>query len=227
MLSNYLILCYPLLLLPSVFLSIRIFSNESVLIFCLTLKDSSGPVISCHLSIFSDALLRQNTRIQSIGPQCQTLEVHWLKVWSQWKHSKHTQIGKIRAQVQSFPTPWDPMDYSPAGSSVHGILQARILEWAAIFLLQGIFPTQGLNLCLLRLLHWQVDSLPLAPPGKSTIRASHWYYQWFRVGEFDQTKLLLKLFLWNFQQHHKTTKGSKKHLTTSSQTSVIKNELST
>ena len=30
------------------------------------------------------------------------------------------------------------------------------------FLLQGIFPTQGWNLCLLRLLHWQVGSLPLA-----------------------------------------------------------------
>ena len=34
------------------------------------------------------------------------------------------------------------------------------------FLLQGIFPTQGSNLCLLCLLHWQVDSLPLVPPGK-------------------------------------------------------------
>ena len=33
-------------------------------------------------------------------------------------------------------------------------------------LLQGIFPTQGLNLCRLCLLHWQVDSLPLTPPGK-------------------------------------------------------------
>ena len=31
-------------------------------------------------------------------------------------------------------------------------------------LLQGIFLTQGLNLCLLRLLHWH--SLPLVPPGK-------------------------------------------------------------
>ena len=30
------------------------------------------------------------------------------------------------------------------------------------FLLQGIFPTQGLNRCLL---HWQVGSLPLVPPG--------------------------------------------------------------
>ena len=37
------------------------------------------------------------------------------------------------------------MDYSPPGSSVHGISQARTLEWVAIILLQGIFPTQELN----------------------------------------------------------------------------------
>ena len=30
------------------------------------------------------------------------------------------------------PTLCDPMDYSPPGSSVHGILQARILEWVAM-----------------------------------------------------------------------------------------------
>ena len=33
-------------------------------------------------------------------------------------------------------------------------------------LLQGILPTQEPNLHLLRLLHWQAVSLPLAPPGK-------------------------------------------------------------
>ena len=33
-------------------------------------------------------------------------------------------------------------------------------------LLQGLFPTQGLNLCLVCLLHWQADSIPLEPPGK-------------------------------------------------------------
>ena len=44
---------------------------------------------------------------------------------------------------------------------------ARILEWVAIHsLLQGIFSTQGLNLHLSRLLHWQASFLPLAPPGK-------------------------------------------------------------
>ena len=33
---------------------------------------------------------------------------------------------------QSCPTPSDPMDCSPPGSSVHGIFQARVLEWGAI-----------------------------------------------------------------------------------------------
>ena len=33
---------------------------------------------------------------------------------------------------ESCPTLWDPMDCSPPGSSVHWILQARILEWVAI-----------------------------------------------------------------------------------------------
>ena len=34
--------------------------------------------------------------------------------------------------TQSCPTPSDPMDCSPPGSSVHGIFQARVLEWGAI-----------------------------------------------------------------------------------------------
>ena len=34
--------------------------------------------------------------------------------------------------TQSCPTPYDPIDCHPPGSSVHGMLQARILEWVAI-----------------------------------------------------------------------------------------------
>ena len=34
--------------------------------------------------------------------------------------------------AQSCPTPSDPMDGSRPGSSVHGIFQARVLEWGAI-----------------------------------------------------------------------------------------------
>ena len=39
--------------------------------------------------------------------------------------------------AQSCPTLCDPMDCSLPGSSVHGILQARILEWVAIFFSRG------------------------------------------------------------------------------------------
>ena len=42
---------------------------------------------------------------------------------------------------------------APPGSSAHGILQARILEWVTIPFSRGIFPTQGSNPGLLRLLH--------------------------------------------------------------------------
>ena len=56
------------------------------------------------------------------------------------------------------------MDYSLPGSSVHGIFQAKILLGCHA-LLQGIFPTQGSNLSLLLLLHWQVNTLPLSHPG--------------------------------------------------------------
>ena len=45
---------------------------------------------------------------------------------------------KVKVLVtQSCPTLCDPMNCSPPGSSVHGILQARILEWVAIAFSRG------------------------------------------------------------------------------------------
>ena len=41
--------------------------------------------------------------------------------------------------TQSYPTLCDPMDHSLPGSSVHGILQARILEWVAMPSSRGSF----------------------------------------------------------------------------------------
>ena len=59
---------------------------------------------------------------------------------------------------------FDPMDFSPLGSSVHRILHARILEWVAMPFSKE--SSQSTNPCLLSLWHWQVGSLPLAPPGE-------------------------------------------------------------
>jgi len=47
--------------------------------------------------------------------------------------------------AQSYPTFCDPMDCSPPASSIHRILQARILVWVAIPFSREIFPTQRLN----------------------------------------------------------------------------------
>ena len=57
------------------------------------------------------------------------------------------------------------MDCSPPGSSVHGISQAENTGVGCPFLLQRIFLTPGLNPCLLHLLKWQADSLPLCHLG--------------------------------------------------------------
>ena len=64
----------------------------------------------------------------------------------------------VRAKLlQSYLILCDPMDSTPPGSTVHGIFQARILEWVAVPSSRGIFPTQELNLYLQRLLNcWQV-----------------------------------------------------------------------
>ena len=66
------------------------------------------------------------------------------------------------SHVRLSATPWSAAHQAPLSM---GTLQARS-GVDCHFLLQGIFPTQGSNLCLLWLLHWQADSLALAPPGK-------------------------------------------------------------
>ena len=74
------------------------------------------------------------------------------------------------------------MDHSPPCSSVHGISQARKLEWVTISFSRGISPTQGWNLGLL---HWQADSShlthlgsPIAPNGMK----SPWCWERLRAG---------------------------------------------
>ena len=53
--------------------------------------------------------------------QARTLESVAISFSNAWK-------WKVKVKLLS----WDPMDYSPPGSSIHGIFQARVLEWGAI-----------------------------------------------------------------------------------------------
>ena len=74
----------------------------------------------------------------------------------------------------------DPMGCSLPGSSIHGVSQARILEWVAIFLLHGIFSSQGSNL---HLLHWQAESLPEPPgqPQRTLLGSNIWRSWWVAI----------------------------------------------
>ena len=60
----------------------------------------------------------------------------------------------------------NPMDCSLPGSSIHGDTPVKNTGMGCPALLQGIFPTQGSNLHLLYLLHWQAGSLAPVPPRK-------------------------------------------------------------
>ena len=60
------------------------------------------------------------------------LLTHWLQI-----RASHVLLLTCVLVVQLCPTLCDPMDCSPPGSSVHGILQAGILEWVAIAFSRG------------------------------------------------------------------------------------------
>ena len=82
--------------------------------------------------------------------------------------TQHSQINKCMcvlsrfSHIQLFATLWT---YSPPSPSTWDS-SSKNTEVGYHALLQGIFPTQGLNPRLLCLLHWQVDSVPTVPPGK-------------------------------------------------------------
>ena len=84
----------------------------------LSLQFSSGQV---SRSFVSDSLRPHES--QHVRPPCPspTPGVH----------------SDSRLSLQSCPTLCDPMDCSPPGSSVHRILQARILEWVAMYFSRG------------------------------------------------------------------------------------------
>ena len=71
-----------------------------------------------------------------------------------WEREDYWEFRDARAcmlPLQSCPTLWDPMDFNPPGSSVHGILQARI-RGGLPCPPPGDLPDPESNLCLLQLL---------------------------------------------------------------------------
>ena len=165
--SNHLILRRTLLLLPSIFPSIRVFSNESALHirwpkywgFSFNISPSNE-----HLGLISfrmdwlDLLAVQGTLknlLQHHSSKASILRCSafftvqlshpYMTTGKTIALTRRTFVDKEMSllfnmlsaaaaakSLQSFPTLCDPIDGSPPGSPVPGILQARTLEWVAI-----------------------------------------------------------------------------------------------
>ena len=78
---------------------------------------------------------------EHIKEQVFSMKESWQLLFWQFLHISiwYKAIKKKSEVTQSYPTLCNPMDCRPPGSSVHGILQARILEWVAIPFSRGSF----------------------------------------------------------------------------------------
>ena len=115
---------------------------------------------SCFLLVSGDptliSLLPPRSLSYSFAPPSRDFS---LEIWKvQLPHHRK----KEREVAQSCLTLCDPMNCSLPGPSVHGILQARVLEWGAISS-PGDLPDPGIEL---RSPALQADALPSEPPGK-------------------------------------------------------------
>ena len=201
--SNHLILCRPLLLLPSIFPSIGVFSNESALhirwpkywSFSFNIRPSNehpglislrmdwldllavqgtlksllqhhsskasilrhsvflySPTLTCIHDHWKTIALTRRTSVDQVMsllfnmlsrlvitflPRSKCLLISWLQspsavILEPPKIPFYVYVVLCAKLLQSCLTLYDPMDCSPPGSSVHGISQARILEWVAM-----------------------------------------------------------------------------------------------
>ena len=129
--SNHLILYHPLPFLPSIFASIKFFSNESVL-----------PIRWPNYWSFSFSTSPSNEYSGLISFRIDSLQSKGLsRVFSNTTVQKHQFFSAqpslwsnaaAAKSLQSYPTLCNPIDRTPPGSPVPGILQARTLEWVAI-----------------------------------------------------------------------------------------------
>ena len=91
--------------------------------------------------------------------------------------------GKSESEVtQSCQTLTDPMDYSLPGSSIHGIVQARVLEWGAIAF--SVLTARDNKLFLLLIIGFAVYCISVKLPS--------WYLPW---GRKPSLRLMIAL-LW-------------------------------
>ena len=93
---------------------------------------------------FMEKLLQRKSKKKSFLNIYEYLPKAWSKwyIWYllktfPWDWTIHYDLPLFSHEVVA--NSCEPMDYNPPGSSVHGILQAKILEWVAIYFSRGYF----------------------------------------------------------------------------------------
>ena len=180
--SNHLILCQPLLLLPSIYLSIRVFSNESILRigwpqywrFSFSISPFNSGLISFLTDWFWSPCCPRDSQESSLTPQFKSINyLEFNLLYGPILTSIHPPAAA--KSLQSYPTLWDPIDGSPPGSPVPGILQARTLEWVAIsFSNAWKWKVKVQSLSPVWLLATPWTAAYLAPPSMGFSRQEHW-----------------------------------------------------
>ena len=117
-------------------------------------------IILCFSSPLS-FLARVKTFFSSSIPSC-VLKQQWVCVCV-------CVCVSVCVCAQLCPTLFDSMDCSPSDSSPWDS-PGKNTGLGCHFLLQGIFLMQGSNPCLLHLLHWEENSLPLSYLGSTTLK---------------------------------------------------------
>ena len=128
--------------------------------FKITMQVSTLKSRGCHGDLFPSKLLPRPSENSFKSMRTRQARVSEQKE-SSFKLTRSLFVLCLAAQ--SCLPPCDPIDCSPPGSSVHGILQARILEWVAVPSPPGDLPNPGIEP---RSPAFQADSLPSEPPGK-------------------------------------------------------------
>ena len=121
---------YILSILSLLFIS-KVTTLVEMLNLCLWYNYCLLPLLSfSNNSLLQSLVTLQKSIFLITDPNLQTVEVYSslspLQILFQPSHSVFTKDSLSLVRL------CNPMDYSPPGSSVHGILQARVLEWVAI-----------------------------------------------------------------------------------------------
>ena len=133
----------------------------------ISLKSSTITPPTCSHNEFKPLSLK----ITSLGPPGQVVAPCG---WD--RSSEYSCIAAAAAKsLQSYPTRCDPIDGSPPGSPVPGILQARTLEWVAISSSNAWKgKVKGKSLSCVRLLATPWTAAQQAPPSMGVSRQEYW-----------------------------------------------------